>query len=65
MGRKYAKNLKRPFNLSVSDTDMEIIEWLADFLSTTKSDAVRTALRSFAGQMKALDSDLRGRKFDK
>lgn len=45
-------------------TDIEILDWLADYLGTSKSEALRTAIRSFAGQMKALDTDMRGRKFE-
>jgi hypothetical protein len=65
VARKNATLINKPFNLSMTEKDKEILQWLSEFLSTSRSDALRTALRSFAAQMKALDSDLRGRKFDK
>lgn len=39
--------------------DHELVEWLTTFLGCSRAEAIRTAIRAFAGQMKAIDKDMR------
>ena len=48
----------RDLVVTVYPTDLELLEWLQEFLGCSKSEAVRTALRSFSGQMKALQKEV-------
>lgn len=64
-GRPKGKNFTRRTQVDMTETDNEMLEWLAEFLGTSKMDAARTAIRSFAAQMQQLDRDLRGRRFEK
>lgn len=38
--------------------DLELVLWLQQFLGCSKAEAVRTAIRSFAGQMKGIQRDV-------
>lgn len=40
------------------EMDLELVAWLADFLGCSRAEAIRTAIRSFAGQMKALQKEI-------
>ena len=48
-------------DVRMTPSDIEILDWLTEFLATSRSDVVRTALRSFAGQMKHVSTDMRQR----
>lgn len=39
-------------------TDIELVAWLTEFLGCSRAEAIRTAIRSFAGQMKALEKEV-------
>lgn len=53
-----SKHRVKGFQMTTSDGDREIIDWLAAFLATSKSEAVRTAIRAFAGQMASLEREI-------
>lgn len=40
-----------PRSFTLYDKDVEVIEWIADFIGCGKSEVVRTAVRSLAGQL--------------
>lgn len=48
----------RDLTVTVYPRDLELLEWLCGFLGCSKSEANRTAIRSFAGQMKALEKEV-------
>jgi hypothetical protein len=40
------------------ERDHELIQWITEFLGCSRSEAIRTAIRSFAAQMKALEKEV-------
>lgn len=48
----------RRMTFSVTQRDVDITNWLTEFLGTTRSDAIRTAIRAFAGQMGSVEKEL-------
>jgi len=61
-GEAHTVKMNRFFQLAMTETDFALLEWLADFLKSTKSDAARTAIRSFAAQMRQMEPDLSRRE---
>jgi len=49
---------QKDLTVPVYPADAELVEWLREFLGCSRAEAIRTAIRSFAGQMKALEKDL-------
>jgi hypothetical protein len=52
------RNLKR-VQTRMTPQDAELLEWLANFLGTSLSEANRTAIRAFAGQMMKIEKGRR------
>lgn len=48
----------KDITLTFYEADMELVEWLQEFLGCSRSEAVRSAVRSFAGQMKSLQKEV-------
>jgi hypothetical protein len=51
---------KKDVTLTFDPIDIDLLGWLAEYLGVSRSEAVRTAVRSFAGQMATLEKK-RGR----
>lgn len=51
---------KKDKTFSLDPVDIELIDWLSEYLGVSASEAVRTSVRAFAGQMATLEKK-RGR----
>jgi hypothetical protein len=49
---------QKDLTIPVYPTDLELVEWLKDFLGCSRAEAVRTSIRSFAAQMRALEKEV-------
>lgn len=54
----HATRMYRYFQLGMTETDQQLLVWLADYLGCSKAEANRTAIRAFAAQMRALQKDV-------
>lgn len=48
---------KIPRSISFTVRDLELLEWLQEYFGTTRSEAVRMAIRSFVAQLMAFEQD--------
>lgn len=51
---------KKDVTLTFDEKDIELLGWLAEYLGVSRSEAARSAVRAFAGQMATLEKK-RGR----
>lgn len=52
-------NKDKQFSVWLSEGDRELLDWVMDYLGTTnRSETMRSALRAFATQLKAIQRDV-------